>query len=856
MRSISCFVALCVSAVAVAQERPTLQAVVARANEATNRNDCQTAIPLWRQALTLAAGTAELPLVYRRLGICLARIGDNEAAVDAYALGRSASRAAHDDEMLIENTHGFAQASRRMGRMEDAFAAAQEEIALAGKCRHPQHLVPAMQQLSIFYAHTGRTREAVELVQRGIEFSRSTGFAQGVEVLTTDLIAFYINVGDFESALRMTRDQLEGYTGDRARDRARAFNNIGDILTKMGRPGEAREALEKGLVYAAAPDAWQAREGILFNLSLADQRKANREGALRWAHQALDLAGQVKDRDYESLARNLIADLLLEQGDMALARQENTEALRLARVVTSPYRAYEALETRGKIEEAEKQLPEAEASFEAALGLVESIRAADSGDPAALRGLMRQVFPVYQKLVDFAMRHSTPAQALRAAEQAKARALMDILAAGSAGFQRTLTAEERSARDSRQKALAAANRSALRDSSAANQTLAAHARADLVAFDHAIYSVHPELAIQKADVEPASLAETAELLPSRRRALLEYFTLSDGVALFVIRMDAAGKPDVSVFRIADKAGELGKDIRLFREQLAARNLAWSATAQRLYTRLLGPAAAALAGPTEWTISPDGDLWQVPFAVLVQTNGKHVIQERAVSYTPSLTALRQIRRRARPAGKADIELLALGNPASAGGPKNLLPESAEEVAAIRAQYAGSASIAKTGAAATVAEFLERAPHARIIHVASHAEMNNADPMYSSLVLAPDAAHVDGLVEARLLLDTPLRADLVVLSACETGLGKAERGEGMLGLGWSLTAAGAGASVLSQWKVDSAATRDLMVALHKGLAGTSGKTRAELLRDAILTTMAKPAYRHPFYWGAFSMLGDGF
>ena len=80
--------------------------------------------------------------------------------------------------------------------------------------------------------------------------------------------------------------------------------------------------------------------------------------------------------------------------------------------------------------------------------------------------------------------------------------------------------------------------------------------------------------------------------------------------------------------------------------------------------------------------------------------------------------------------------------------------------------------------------------------------------------------------------------------------------MLGLGWSLTAAGAGASVLSQWKVDSAATRDLMVALHKGLAGTSGKTKAELLRDAILTTMAKPAYRHPFYWGAFSMLGDGF
>ena len=197
--------ALCVSAVAVAQEPLKLQAVIVRANEATNRNDCQTAIPLWQQALTLAADTAELPLLYRRLGICLARNGDNEAAVEAYAQGRIASRAAHDDEMLIENTHGFAQTSRRLGRMEEAFTAAQEEYALAGKCRHPQHLVPAMQQLSIFYSQTGRAREAVELVQRGIEFSRSTGFAQGVEVLTTSLSNFYITVGDFESALRLTR---------------------------------------------------------------------------------------------------------------------------------------------------------------------------------------------------------------------------------------------------------------------------------------------------------------------------------------------------------------------------------------------------------------------------------------------------------------------------------------------------------------------------------------------------------------------------------------------------------------------------------------------------------------------------
>jgi CHAT domain-containing protein len=541
---------------------------------------------------------------------------------------------------------------------------------------------------------------------------------------------------------------------------------------------------------------------------------------------------------------------------MPAGLEKAEEALQLARDVASPYRAYEALRVLGLMAEKEKRPDEAEERYAESLAIVESIRAAESGDPAARRGLMREAFPVYQEAVGLALGRGRAEQALRLTEQAKARALMDLLAAGGGGFEHAMDARQRSEREQLLKTMAAANRDELRTPSAANRTKATLARDAVSEFDHAIYALHPELAIQRADVEPAGLTQMAELLPTRRRALVAYFGLPDGIAMFVVRLGTDGAPQVKGFRIADKGGELGREVERFRAQLAERSLGWAETAQRLYAKVLGPAAEALSGTTEWVIAPDGDLWQLPFAVLTGRDGKAVIEGHAISYTPSLTALREIRRRAKPEGRAAVQLLAMGNPLAAGGAKNLLPESAEEVAAIRTLYPAKDVAARVAAQATAGEFVALAPTARVIHVASHSEMNNSDPMYSGLLLTPDAEHVDGLVEARQLLDTPLRAELVILSACETGLGKAERGEGLLGLGWSLTAAGASASLLSQWKVDSAATRDLMISLHRGLAGGTRKTRAELLREAMLETMARPGYRHPFYWGAFSLLGEGF
>ena len=115
----------------------------------------------------------------------------------------------------------------------------------------------------------------------------------------------------------------------------------------------------------------------------------------------------------------------------------------------------------------------------------------------------------------------------------------------------------------------------------------------------------------------------------------------------------------------------------------------------------------------------------------------------------------------------------------------------------------------------------------------------------------AREEDGRLEAWEVMELGLRADLAVLSACETGRGRVGRGEGLIGLSWAFFVAGCPTTVVSQWRVDARSTSRLMVAFHRGLA--AGRSKADALRDAALALKRDPRFRHPFYWAAFIVVG---
>jgi CHAT domain-containing protein len=136
------------------------------------------------------------------------------------------------------------------------------------------------------------------------------------------------------------------------------------------------------------------------------------------------------------------------------------------------------------------------------------------------------------------------------------------------------------------------------------------------------------------------------------------------------------------------------------------------------------------------------------------------------------------------------------------------------------------------------------------------------MYSRVLLSQEAgnANEDGLLEAWEIMKLDLKADIVVLSACETARGRVAAGEGVIGLTWALFIAGTPTTVVSQWKVESASTTELMVEFHGNLRshfkpGGQQLGPALALREAALKLLKNRRYSHPFYWAGFVVVGVG-
>jgi CHAT domain-containing protein/tetratricopeptide (TPR) repeat protein len=284
------------------------------------------------------------------------------------------------------------------------------------------------------------------------------------------------------------------------------------------------------------------------------------------------------------------------------------------------------------------------------------------------------------------------------------------------------------------------------------------------------------------------------------------------------------------------------------------------------------------------LSPDGVLWQLPFAALVTDvdgdGNPHYLGERvALTYVPSLALYAQLRKEA-PQLKTGQrpEVLAVGDPDfdrkveldpkdpeadrlwaglyPAGARPERLRATAREAEVIAQLYGGNPV---TGDQATEAEVRKRIEKADVIHLATHGALETALPMSSGIMLTPPANQPaigetdnDGVLQAwEIFSQLKLRAELVVLSACDTARGEVVKGEGVVGLARALEYAGARSIVATQWSVASGqSTTQLMQEFHKDLR--RGEAKDEALKDAMATV--RKEHPHPFYWAPFILLGD--
>jgi CHAT domain-containing protein len=564
-------------------------------------------------------------------------------------------------------------------------------------------------------------------------------------------------------------------------------------------------------------------------------------------------------RANESLALSRLAAIEDARREFAQAAGHASHALELARQVSDPEALWNAAEAAAHENLRLGKRAEARAEFLEAIDTIESLRGQVAGGEQDRERFFEDKVAPYNELVKLSLDDGHPNDELAYAERAKARVLLEALRDKRVVISKNMTAEERSRERALLDRIAALNgrlkeedspRESNRDRAAQLHTRLDALRREYEAFQSRLYASHPELAVNRIETPRPSLREIAARLPDEKAVALEYVVTEEGTFLFVV---SKRTPYLRHFAIHISSAELNAKVRRFSENLGRRGLDFGADAEELYRLLVSPAEEALREKTTLVIVPDSVLWQLPFQALATAADRYLIERASIFYAPSLTVLAEMLRRHPPGRQPrSLTLLAMGNPA---GPAASLPDAESEVNALREIYGAANSRILTGEEATEAAFKQQAGKFAILHVAAHAVLDDRSPLYSHLVLSPGrGSSEDGMLEAREMMDLDLKAEVVVLSACETARGRLGGGEGLIGMTWALFIAGSPATVATSWKIDSASAALFTVEFHRRLK--EGLSKASAMRQAALAVMGLPGYQHPYYWSGFSLVGQGF
>jgi CHAT domain-containing protein len=480
----------------------------------------------------------------------------------------------------------------------------------------------------------------------------------------------------------------------------------------------------------------------------------------------------------------------------------------------------------GKIYLDEKMFEKALSFLRQAIEQVEFQRARISADSAKV-GFVGDKQVLYGWMVGALIDMNQATPAFEYAERGKARALVDLLAqqrsfgvrdkdSGSRAIYTELAALETKYSYTPEESVGER-----KDNRNAIQALRAR-----------LTSSNPELA-SLVTVSPAPASSVQSFL-ANDEALLEYYYQNSRLFGFLVTRDKVESRELN-------GDGLREAVSAFRQSIAANGAEarLKELAAELYNRLIRP-FVGLFDKSNVTVVAHGELHYLPFCALYDGTD-YLVEKVALRMLPSAAVTQFLNKEEQTEGK----LLVLANP-DLGNPTLDLKGAAAEAERIKGVYPDAVVLMRKDASETN---LKKAGKLFTgIHIAAHGQFNADAPLQSRLLLAPDGQN-DGNLTAGELFETRLTADLVVLSACETGLGRGEAGDEVFGFTRALLYAGSRSLVSTLWPVADDETAMLMEQFYKN---RKGMTKGEALRQAQVSL--KRLRPEPFYWAAFMLTGD--
>jgi CHAT domain-containing protein/tetratricopeptide (TPR) repeat protein len=781
-------------------------------------------------------------------------------------------------------------ASSALGDVKEALAHYERAVVLARETGVSE--ASALNNIGAIYSEASDQQKALEYFLRALPLYKPLGNQFSEAITLNNIGNAYNKLGEPQKALDYLQQAVPMFQAVGAKGPLSfTLSNIGIAYRGLG-------DYEKALSYFNQAQTIQQQTGnkvqeaeTLDQLGVLYSQQNQLQKALEYHQQALQLLHATGNVRREAVSLSNLGHVYTALGRLDEGMDHFNQALAVFRRIGDLNNIANALEGRARVQQQRGNLTEARKDIEESLSLIETVRA-QTGSQQHRASYLASREKAYEFFIDLLMQQGHDAEALQASERGRARSLTEMLNESHVdilqGVDPTLVQKERDIRRSlnakaQRQIQLTAQQGKKEEIDTLNKEISA-LEDDYQQVQSAIRNASPAYAAL-TQPQPLDLKGIQQQLDPDT-VLLEYSLGQKRSYLFLVTQNSLTTYELPP---AEQIQKLAQQVY---ESVSARSAGaeFRKSAAELGQMILSPALAEL-GTKRLAVVADGPLQYVPFAAL--SAGKEyrplVVDHEMVSI-PSASALavqRQSLANRKPAPKGLAVLadpvFSIGDARFKGNTRAKEASSTNDTRIIEHTSGGPAgqlairrlpftrqeadqimSVAPTGANFKALDFRASRSVAtsgelsqyRYVHFATHGYLDTARSGLSAIVLSmidEQGNPQDGFLRTHDIYNLKLPAELVVLSACETGLGKDVKGEGIEGLTRGFMYAGARRVVVSLWNVNDRATAALMQRLYVGML-KSNKTPAAALRAAQIELLRTRQWQSPYYWAAFVMQGE--
>jgi CHAT domain-containing protein/Flp pilus assembly protein TadD len=735
--------------------------------------------------------------------------GKYQKALDYYQQALAIAKQVGNKDGEGASLNNIGEIYDSLGQYQKALDYYQQALSIAKQIGDKVGESTYINNIGEVYRSLGQYSKALNYYQQALSIAKQIGDKDGEGKIINNIGIVYRSLGQYEKALDYYEQALliAKQTGDKAGEGTR-LGNIGVVYDSQRQYEKALDYYEQALVIAKQIGD-KAGEGTrLNNIGAVYDSLRQYQKALNYYQKALTIAQQIGDKVGESTRLNNIGAVYDNQRQYQKALDYYQKALTIAQQIGDKVGEGITLNNIGANYIYQSKYSQSEASLFTAINIWELLRTKLTDDQKI--SIFEKQSVSYRLLQKALIAQNKIEQALEISERGRARALIDLLASQTKNNRTDTTLQSSNPSITQLKQIAQQQKATFVEYSVIDDSKLY------------IWVVKPtgEIAFKQVDLK--SLKTPLKKLVETTRT--------------------------------DAIGVRGRGINV--EPVIGANQ--QKKLQQLHDLLIAPIAKHLPKNTDEKVIfvPHESLFLVPFPALTDAKGKYLIEKHTILTAPSIQLLEYTHKKPHSPKLASLQpkdILLVGNPTMpiVGIPAQQLqplPGAGIEAGKIGELLNAQPLIGKQ---ATKSAVLQKIANAKIIHFATHGLLDGfGERVPGAVAFAPDSPGVnEGLLKTTEIINLKLNADLVVLSACDTGKGDIT-GDGVVGLSRSLLTAGAKSVVVSLWQIPDNSTSELMLEFYRQLQQNPNKAKA--LRQAMLTTMKK--YPHPVYWAAFTLVGE--